>query len=123
MKKWIHIALFLLIGFCMTPTDLYACKAKSVKFETKDPNPSVTQMEKKEGCSSLKGQCMKHGKKCSGKCDNLNCQCPSNQMSFLLPTPIEFSHAKVLLKKPSFYYLDLLNSKAFFTIWLPPKIG
>ena len=123
MTRFICIALLTLIGFLLTPTDIYACGSKSENIENNCSKQSDTEAEKKECCDTEKGQCNKHGKDCDGKCGNSNCHCPTNHTNFTIPFLIKFSGIKLILNMPNFYYQDSFYSSGFISIWLPPKIG
>jgi len=123
MIRFIYIALLTLIGFLLTPTDIYACGSKSENIENNCTKQSDTEAEKKECCDTEKEQCNKHGKDCDGKCGNSNCHCPSNHTNFTIPFLIKFSGIKLIPNKPNFYYQDSFYSSGFISIWLPPKIG
>ncbi|WP_205943782.1 hypothetical protein [Pedobacter aquae] len=47
MTKFIYIALITLIGFLLTPTDIYACGSKSENIENTCTKQSNTETEKK----------------------------------------------------------------------------
>lgn len=68
----------MLIGFVATPTDSFACGAKSQNIETTCNKQSDSEMGKKGCCDTEKGQCDHTGKDCDGKCGNPSCNCPSN---------------------------------------------
>jgi hypothetical protein len=123
MTRFIYIALLTLIGFFLTPTDIYACGSKSETVENTCSNQSQTEQEKKDCCDTEKGQCGKHGKDCDGKCGNPDCHCPTSHTNFTIPFLIKFSGIKLILNKPIFYYQDSFYSSGFLSIWLPPKIG
>ncbi|MBS4042017.1 MAG: hypothetical protein KGZ81_15625 [Flavobacteriales bacterium] len=123
MTRFIYIALITLIGFFLTPTDIYACGSKSENIENNCSKQTDTKAVKKGCCDTEKGRCSKHGKDCDGKCGNPNCHCPSNHTNFTIPFLVKFSGIKLIPNKPNFYYQDSFYSSGFLSIWLPPKIG
>jgi hypothetical protein len=123
MTRFLYIALFTLIGFVLTPTDTYACGAKSENTENTFNKQSNSKMEMKDCCDKEKGQCGKHGKDCDGNCGNPACHCPTNCTNFTIPFLAQFSQVKLILSKPNFYYQETYYSSGFLSIWLPPKIG
>lgn len=123
MTRFIYIALLTLTGFLLTPTDTYACGAKSEKTENTNSKQSDTEKENKDCCDTKKGQCSKHGKDCDGKCGNPNCHCPTNGINFTIPFFAQLSQVKVIFIKPNFYYQETHYSSSFLSIWLPPKIS
>ncbi|MBK6611133.1 MAG: hypothetical protein IPI59_00175 [Sphingobacteriales bacterium] len=123
MSRFIYIALLSLIGFCLTPSETYACGSKSENTENTYSKKSDTEKENKAFCDTEKGQCNNHGKDCDGKCGNPNCHCPTYYANFTVPFFVQFSGIKLNPNKPNFYYQESFYSSGFISIWLPPKIG
>ena len=123
MTRFIYIALLTLIGFLLTPTDTYACGAKSEQTENTGTKQSNTEKDNKDCCNTDKEHCDKHGKNCNGKCGNPDCNCPTSCTNFTIPFFAQLSQAKIILSKPKFHYQEAFYSSGFTSIWLLPKIG
>lgn len=122
MTRFFYIALIILIGFIIIPTNTYAWETKSEKIENTCTKQSDTEKEKKNCCNPEKKQCGKHGKDCGGDCSNADYHCPTNCLNFILPFFDGFSEIKIIVNKSNFFYQDTYNSSGFLSIWLPPKI-
>lgn len=123
MTRLIYIALLTLTGFLLTPTDTYACGAKSEKTENTCSKQSDTEKENKDCCNTGTEHCDKHGKHCEGKCGNPDCHCPTICTNFTVSAFAQFLMTKVILSKLKFFYQEAFYSSGFTSIWLPPKIG
>jgi hypothetical protein len=123
MTKKIYILLILVFGFSLAPNIIFSCGTESEKIETSCDKQSDSEIEKNDCCGKENGLCGKHGKDCDGNCGNPDCHCPTNCTSFTIPFFAPLSQAKIILRKPKYYYQEAYYSSGFLSIWLPPKIG
>lgn len=124
MTRFIYILFFILIGIILTPSDSYACSGQSNERELILDANNKGDINKNACCNEGKGQCIRHGKDCDGKCANSSCHCPTNYPIFIVPFFTQMYHVKkIIFKKPNYYYQESYYSSAFRSIWLPPKIA
>ncbi|MES2590221.1 MAG: hypothetical protein V4622_14690 [Bacteroidota bacterium] len=123
MTRFIYILFFILIGIILTPTNSYACGGKSNETELIYNWNNKVEINKNACCNEEKGQCIRHGKDCDGKCANSSCHCPTNHPIFIVPFFTQIYQVKLIFRKPNYYYQENYYSSAIHSIWLPPKIG
>ena len=125
MKFLFLTSIFFLIGV-FTPTEIYACGNTS----SKEAHCSLESRKEKKSCcgnsscSVSKETCCKDSKGCKGKCGDPNCKCPTNSLSFLLPTLQKVTFELYIEEKSSnIFTYKPFKSSGFISIWLLPKIS
>lgn len=123
MTRFVSIAVFLLFGLLMIPTNTYACESKSENIENTCSKQTDTKKTKEKCCDTKKEHSDKHGRECNGKCDNPACQCPSTCTSCIIPLFYDFLRVQSIVSKPNYHYQDTYYLSDFIAIWQPPKIS
>ncbi len=112
MSRFIYIALLSLIGFCLTPSETYACGSKSENTENTYSKKSDTEKENKAFCDTEKGQC-NNTKKIVMENAVTKLSLPSYYANFTVPFFVQFSGIKLNPNKPNFYYRAFIHQVSF----------
>lgn len=99
------------------PTQIFACGLKSHSVEKSRCEISISKSTHKDHCNSC------GSKKCSGKCKNPLCKCPTSNPNPTLLNQQEFSFLRLKdFNSILFSSHETTVSKGFQSIWLIPKI-
>lgn len=121
MKILLYTWIITLVGFTLTPNEVFACNSKSEKKENGCCSKESTS-EKKSSQDCCKSEKENKKNDCGGTCGDPSCHCPSLVTNFIVPNFNVSFQQKYIVIKSNFINIESLILSGFLSIWIPPKI-
>jgi hypothetical protein len=124
MSKKSFIIVFVVLGFIMMPSTVFAC-GNNYSKKTSCTKEVSSKPKEKDCCDSHNNKNSKQHSGCSGKCGHSNCNIPLVQVAIFTPITAKINTMAFFfyIEKGNFNVLETTISSGFQSLWLIPKIG